>query len=99
MILNILNSSHFAVIGLFILVLYIFILVLLTIAFTTLLERKILSSMQLRRGPNRVGFLGLLQPIADGLKLFTKETIFPQRANIFVFFVSPMTVFGIGLFG
>jgi NADH-quinone oxidoreductase subunit H len=63
---------------------------LLTIALTTLLERKVMGSVQRRRGPNIAGFFGFLQPIADGLKLFLKELIVPTNANIFIFFLAPV---------
>jgi NADH-quinone oxidoreductase subunit H len=62
---------------------------LISIAFYTLAERKLLSSFQRRVGPNVVGFFGLLQPFADGLKLLTKEIIFPKNSNKILFIVSP----------
>jgi NADH-quinone oxidoreductase subunit H len=67
-----------------------FIFLLLTIALTTLLERKVMGSVQRRRGPNVAGLFGFLQPIADGLKLFLKEIIVPTNANLFLFFVAPV---------
>ncbi len=67
-----------------------FIFLLLTIALTTLLERKVMASVQRRRGPNVAGLFGFLQPIADGLKLFLKEIIFPTNANLFLFFLAPV---------
>jgi len=66
--------------------------VLLTVAYLTYLERKIIGWMQVRLGPTRVGFWGLLQPIADGLKLFMKEDIVPSRADKVVFIIAPILV-------
>jgi len=67
--------------------------VLITIAFFTLLERKTMSSIQRRRGPNIAGLFGLLQPIADGLKLLLKELILPSSANLFLFLSAPLFTF------
>jgi NADH-quinone oxidoreductase subunit H len=63
---------------------------LIALAYLTLAERKTLASMQLRKGPNVVGVYGLLQPLADGVKLFAKETILPTHSNLAVFIIAPV---------
>jgi len=63
---------------------------LISIAYFTLAERKIIASVQRRSGPNIIGFLGLLQPLADGLKLIFKEIIIPNLANKKLFFLAPL---------
>lgn len=63
---------------------------LLLVAYAILLERKILGSIQKRRGPNLVGIFGLLQPIADAIKLIIKETIIPVSSNRFIFIIAPL---------
>ena len=70
---------------------------LIAIAYFTLAERKILASIQRRKGPNIVGTFGLLQPLADGLKLFVKETILPSNADIILFILAPILTFFLGL--
>ena len=70
---------------------------LIGVAYLTYIERKVIAAMHLRRGPNVVGPFGLLQPLADGLKLFFKETIIPSGANRIVFVMAPMITFSLAL--
>ena len=72
---------------------------LISVAYFTIAERKLMGSIQRRRGPNVIGFLGLLQPLADGLKLFVKETIFPSNSNIYLFILAPLLTFVLSLIG
>jgi NADH-quinone oxidoreductase subunit H len=72
---------------------------LISVAYFTLAERKILGAIQRRRGPNVVGVYGLLQPLSDGLKLFVKETVIPSSSNKYIFIVSPMATFIVSLIG
>ena len=70
---------------------------LISIAYFTLVERKLMASIQRRRGPNVIGYLGLLQPLSDGLKLFSKETILPSNSNLFIFLIAPVITFVLSL--
>ncbi len=67
------------------------------IAYLTFFERKVIGAIQLRKGPNVVGPLGLFQPLADGIKLLTKETIIPSNSNKIIFLFSPMLTFTLAL--
>nr|NP_150096.1 NADH dehydrogenase subunit 1 [Hyaloraphidium curvatum]Q950U8.1 RecName: Full=NADH-ubiquinone oxidoreductase chain 1; AltName: Full=NADH dehydrogenase subunit 1 [Hyaloraphidium curvatum]AAK83418.1 NADH dehydrogenase subunit 1 [Hyaloraphidium curvatum] len=71
--------------------------IVLAVAFMTLAERKLMGSIQRRLGPNHVGFLGLLQPFADGIKLILKETVLPLEANHWLFVLAPFLSFYLAL--
>lgn len=74
------------------------IFILLCIALFTLIERKVMSSVQRRKGPNLTGLFGFLQPFADGLKLLIKEIIIPSNSNFFIFLLSPVITFFFTIF-
>ena len=73
------------------------VLALVAIAFLTLLERKSLSYMQIRKGPNKLGFLGIPQPLADALKLLTKTNVYLTISNTLVMSIAPTLAFSLAL--
>jgi NADH-quinone oxidoreductase subunit H len=70
---------------------------LIAVAYFTIAERKVIGTIQRRKGPNVIGFLGLLQPLADGLKLFAKETILPNNSTTSIFLLAPILTFILSL--
>jgi NADH-ubiquinone oxidoreductase chain 1 len=73
--------------------------ILLSVAFMTIIERKQLSAMQRRVGPNTVGWYGILQPFSDALKLILKETVVPSQANKVLFYLAPVSTLVFSLLG
>jgi NADH-ubiquinone oxidoreductase chain 1 len=74
------------------------IIILIRVTFLTLLEQKILRYIQIRKGPNKVGYIGLFQPFCDAIKLFCKEFTFPIYSNYFIYYFCPVFSFIISLF-
>lgn len=89
----------FSIIIILLKILSITIPLLIAVAYFTVAERKIMGAIQRRRGPNVIGFIGLLQAFADGLKLFVKETTLPSNSNIVVFLIAPVLSFLLSLIG
>lgn len=87
----------FSLLWFFVLWLVIVVPVLISVAYFTLVERKILGSIQRRRGPNVIGFFGLLQPLSDGFKLLVKEILLPSSSNKILFIIAPAITFILSL--
>jgi NADH-quinone oxidoreductase subunit H len=90
-------EALFALIWLVIKILALLVVVILSVAYLTYVERKVIGYMQGRLGPNRVGFKGLLQPFADVLKMLQKELILPTASNKFLFIIAPIISIGTAL--
>ena len=91
------NSYLWPVIWIVFKILFLLVPLLVSVAYLTYAERRIIGAMQLRKGPNVVGWFGLLQPFADALKLLTKEIILPSGASPIVFILAPMVTFSLAM--
>jgi len=103
-IVNIFNNFYLGentiIIILFVLkILAVVVPLLIAVAFFTVAERKIMGIIQRRKGPNVIGYMGMLQALADGLKLFVKETTLPSNSNIVIFLLAPVLCFVLSLIG
>lgn len=99
MMLELIEQYYVTILFIIAKILLIVIPLLLTVAYLTYAERRVIGLMQMRRGPNVVGFFGLLQPIADALKLLFKESIIPSAANKAVFVMAPVLIFTLSMIG
>lgn len=90
-------NNFFFIIFLILKLLIIIVPILISVAYFTLAERKILGAIQRRRGPNVIGVYGMLQPLSDGLKLLTKEAVMPSSSNTLIFIISPILTFFLSL--
>jgi len=93
------NENGIAILVLVLKILAIVVPLLISVAFFTVAERKIMGIIQRRKGPNVIGYLGLMQALADGLKLFVKETTLPSNSNIIIFLLAPVLCFTLSLIG
>ena len=85
--------TFFIYLKIFLLILLTLVPVIMSVAFFTILERKVMASVQRRKGPSNIGFYGILQPFADGLKLLLKEISIPFKSNFFFFFIISFFIF------
>ena len=93
------NSILLYTISILLKIISIVIPLLISVAYFTIAERKLMGIIQRRKGTNVVGFVGLLQPLADGLKLFSKETILPSNSNLTIFLFAPALTFILSIIG
>lgn len=94
-----LNENTVIIVLLVLKILGVVVPLLIAVAFFTVAERKIMGIIQRRKGPNVIGYLGVLQALADGLKLFVKETTLPSNSNIVIFLLAPVLCFVLSLIG
>ncbi len=92
-------NNIIAILILILKILSIIVPLLIAVAYFTVAERKLMGIIQRRKGPNVIGYVGLLQALADGLKLFVKETTLPSNSNIIIFLIAPVLCFILSLIG